>query len=539
VGEAITLDLSQSATLRVMSGTEVRESLRLMRRDTLLRITPAIAREVAEREGVKAVVEGYIRRTGAAFVLSARMLDSRSGALIEGWRATARDSTEIIAAVDSLSASLRLRAGESMQSIRATSPLLKVSTSSMAALRKHSMALTAFYDGDFARSAALYEEAIRLDSTFADAWVSLSVALSSLGAKPARQIEALIKAYGYRDRLLEAERYGVEANYLARVKGDRQGAIDAFRNYTRVDPKGAYWGGLASLLIQSRRFTDAERTLREGFQYQSTPAMFYHLARSRFEQGRVESAIAALDEGERKFPTNPIFARARVEVAAGTGNYKLADSLAHAAPSGRLSPALLYQAQVDAALGKPLEAIEHLRALRSSQLSAGAVAASFSTLITIARLRLHAMSDTAAAVAEIESSLRRREVNALDSRERPYAQLAHFFVEASRYDRAKETLVEYERRVPPDYRFSAAPLLARTRAMLAAVAGDRSGIEELRRLSDSDVAPHGALSDLLWAYMKTGARDSAAATAKRYVRTAGMRRLDEDPFYLQYAIALR
>ncbi len=535
VNEAITLDLSQSATLRVMSPSEIRESLRLMRTDTLMRITPAIALEVAEREGVKAVVDGHIRRAGSAFILSARLLDSRTGALIQGWRATARDSTEIIAAVDSLSASLRFHAGESIQSIRATSPLLKVSTNSMPALRKHAMALTAFYEGDFARSAALYEDAIRLDSTFADAYVSLSVALTSLGAKPARQIEAIIQAYGYRERLVEGERYGVEANYLARVKGDRQGAIDAFRNYTRVDPRGAFWGGLASLLIQSKRYADAERTLIEGFQHQSTPPMFYHLARARFGQGRFADARQALDEGEKKFPRNPIFTRARVELAAGINNHALADSIAHSIPSSGTSTALLlHQAQVDAALGKTGEAISHLRMLRASQLSAGAPGASFSALITLSRVRLHALGDTAGAVAEVESALRRRELHALDPRERPYAQLAHFFVEASLYDRARAMLLEHHRLVPLEYRQADTQVLRRTRALLAVESGDAdSGIEELRRIAETDISPHAALADLIWAFRKARVPDSAAAVAKRYVRTAGMRRLEEDAFYLR------
>lgn len=48
------------------------------------------------------------------------------------------------------------------------------------------------------------------------------------GAEGDHLIEATIKAWENRDRLGEVERYGVEGNYLDRVKGDREGAIDAF-----------------------------------------------------------------------------------------------------------------------------------------------------------------------------------------------------------------------------------------------------------------------------------------------------------------------
>src|SRR5688572_15087349 len=55
VSEAVRLDLSQSPVIRLLSPSEVREALRLMRRDSTLRLDSALAREVAEREGAKAV----------------------------------------------------------------------------------------------------------------------------------------------------------------------------------------------------------------------------------------------------------------------------------------------------------------------------------------------------------------------------------------------------------------------------------------------------------------------------------------------------
>jgi tetratricopeptide (TPR) repeat protein len=446
----------------------------------------------------------------------------------------------VIAAVDQLTASLRQRVGESLESIRASSPLLKVTTSSLTALRKHSMAMSAFYEEDYLRSAALYEEAIAIDSLFADAYVGLVTALSRAGIRPARQIEAMTKAYRYRDRLGDGERYGIEGNYLARIKGDPESAISAFQNQARLEPRMTYWGGLASLLIQSRRYAEAERTLVEGLHHFSTPVMYFHLAHARHAQGNRTGARATLDSAAARFPNLPLFERARVEMAAAEGNHAIADSLAHASSvrRGGTYP-LLHQALLDATRGKLPEGLSHLRVLRSQQLASGSIPASFETLITMQRLRLHVARDTTGATGDIDAALTRREFRAIDPRERPYVALANFFVRAGAPNRARELLQEYEAVVPGEFRVSDKALLARTRAMLEIESGRDAGFEALRIAAERNAFPHAALADLAWAYRRRGMRDSLAAVQKRYVTTVSLRRFEEDPYNLRDALTER
>ncbi len=64
-------------------------------------------------------------------------------------------------------------------------------------------------------------------------------------------------------------------------------------------------------------------------------------------------------------------------------------------------------------------------------------------------------------------------------------------------------LLEHERLVPPEYRQADTQVLRRTRALLAVASGDAdSGIEELRRIADTDISPHAALADMMWAFRK-------------------------------------
>ena len=65
-----------------------------------------LAREVAIREGVKAVVDGEITPVGAGFVLSARLVAAEDGRVLRAHRETARDTAALIGSIDQLSKKL-------------------------------------------------------------------------------------------------------------------------------------------------------------------------------------------------------------------------------------------------------------------------------------------------------------------------------------------------------------------------------------------------------------------------------------------------
>src|SRR2546422_9001747 len=170
----------------------------------------AAARELAQREGAKAVVHGQIDRVGRGYVLSAELVSAADGAVLVALRENAKDDGAIIGGVDRLSAKLRERIGESLKTIRASEPLEQVTTGSLEALRKYSQALKANDAGQFARAVSLLEEAIGLDTTFAMAYRKLAVVLTNTGAAPARVAEAATKAFRHRDRLTPLERRSEE-----------------------------------------------------------------------------------------------------------------------------------------------------------------------------------------------------------------------------------------------------------------------------------------------------------------------------------------
>ncbi len=235
VTEAFRVDFSQSGLVGLASADRIRAALRRMQRPDTARLTATTGREVALREGLKAVLVGEVSRLGDGYVISAQLLGADSGQVLAGYRETAGSAREIIPAVDRLSRTLRRRIGESLGKIRASPPLAAVTTGSLDALRQYSLGIRAHRAGLFEDALTLYESATRFDSTFAMAWQGVATVLWNLNRDPGRQQDALTRAYALRDKLPERERYHTDARYFEVVRNDPSKAREAYRALLTLD----------------------------------------------------------------------------------------------------------------------------------------------------------------------------------------------------------------------------------------------------------------------------------------------------------------
>ena len=230
VGELLRVALARSDHISVLGTDRVHSGLRLMRGDSDRGITPAVARELALREGVGAVIEGEVHQAGSGLLLIARVVDPESGTVLAdaAHRESVRDSTDLVSGVDRLSRALRASAGDAAEEIEGGAALERVTTASLPALRLFTQAEryhTRSVDPEVA--AALLESAVELDSTFATAHLRLAGLRRELGQRTlARQ--AIQAAYARRDRLPPIEQSTVEAEYALLVLGDRERAIAAY-----------------------------------------------------------------------------------------------------------------------------------------------------------------------------------------------------------------------------------------------------------------------------------------------------------------------
>jgi hypothetical protein len=193
--QALRVDLLQSDIMRVVGDQEIRAALGRMERAPGTRLTDTVSLELAQREGIKAVIAADISPVGSGYLLSARIVSPADGRELVAVRENAADDGELLEALGNLSRELRRRTGESLRSIASTAPLERVTTGSIEALRKYSMGLHALdVQRDNKRGEALLREAIALDSGFAMAWRKLGIRLSNDG-KRAQAVAALTAAY--------------------------------------------------------------------------------------------------------------------------------------------------------------------------------------------------------------------------------------------------------------------------------------------------------------------------------------------------------
>ncbi|MCK5448626.1 MAG: hypothetical protein KAJ43_10820, partial [Gemmatimonadetes bacterium] len=138
--EAFRVDLAQSTIVTLVEPASIEDALQRMGRPTDEPLDEQTARELGVRDGIPAVIAGELSSVGRGFVLSARLVDSNDGAVLASARASARDSSSVLDAIDIVSSKLRKQIGESYSSVRASPPLAHVTTNSLEALRKYTQA---------------------------------------------------------------------------------------------------------------------------------------------------------------------------------------------------------------------------------------------------------------------------------------------------------------------------------------------------------------------------------------------------------------
>ncbi|MHB1095693.1 MAG: protein kinase domain-containing protein [Gemmatimonadaceae bacterium] len=331
VAEALRTDLGQSTSLRVLTRANMRDLLGMMQRSRESVVPFDVAREIATREGAKAVLDGEVVQLGKGYVVSARLVNALDGNELLTFRETASGEDDLISALGKLSRSVRERAGESLKSIQKSSELERVSTPSLAALRKYVQGSQASDElGDAARAVALLQEAVTIDSGFAMAWRKMAVVLGNEGTERPRQIAAMEAAHRHRGRLTEMERLLTEGYYYTRgPKQDRDKAIAAYDAAALIDSQStAALNNAAVVYGQKREFARAEERYRQVTQLpRSFGGAFTNLMQMQTVLGHISGLDSTRKAFYAKLPNRADLWEADWYWAFGTGNLHAVDSI--------------------------------------------------------------------------------------------------------------------------------------------------------------------------------------------------------------------
>lgn len=249
VEQALRQGLEQTRFINVLGDAQLRDAVRRMRLDPDTPIDAEIAVEIAQREGAKAVLRPMLMgQSQGSLRLGVELLAAEGGVPLRTfWTDTERG--RLLQDIDGLVGLLRRELGESLESIQSSStPLLRVTTPNLEALRAYSLSHESWVRGDFQQAIGLIEHALRLEPEFAMAHARLGTYHYSL-QQLATARPHLQRALELSDRLVERERLYVEA--AAAMYGPPAAAVDAWRLLGTMYPElGAGQHNSAYILYQ-------------------------------------------------------------------------------------------------------------------------------------------------------------------------------------------------------------------------------------------------------------------------------------------------
>ena len=456
VTDAFRTDLAQSANLSIVPATAVQEVLRRMQRPATAPVDFALAREIATREGIKAVLEGSVVALGGSYVFSARLVAAQTGEELATFRETADEPKDIIPAISGLAKQVRSKVGESLRDVQSARTLDRVTTPSVEALKKYTAGTRALeIDGDFTKGSSLLAEAIAIDTGFAMAYRKLAMELNNRALQPARVDSLLQKAYDHRDRLSDSERYMTIGSYFSiGPSPDPDKTVAAYESLLELDSTNVpALNNLAVEYRNRREFAKSELLLLRAIAIEPLgPSVRYTgLLTSQLAQGKVREAEQTVAMAVKALPRNPAIATMRANFATVRGRYDSAatilDSLIKARPNDVAArrAALGVLANVDQVRGK----LAASAASRATQRTLGGqlgnsgppYAGSFDKIMQDVWLR----GDSAAALRALDSIVALPVFDSLPPGQRNYPQLVLSYAVAGSASRARAMFEAWDR----------------------------------------------------------------------------------------------
>ena len=290
--QALAVKLEESRFLNVLSDQRVLETLGYMNRPADTPVTPAVAREICQRQGIKAVMLGSLASLGSTYVVTLSAENCGTGDVLAREQVTAESKEQVLPALGTAASAMREQLGESLASIaRNDTPIEQATTSSLEALKAFSLGDQKRNTSTDQEAIPFFRRAIELDPNFASAHAQLGTIYANLGEQQ-RSIEHRTKAYELRDRVSERERLYITAHYYNGVEKDQEKALQTYDVWKQTYPRDAVPYINSGTIFSARG--EEERALEsylKGLELDPTRRLAYTNAFSKLLQlDRVEEA---------------------------------------------------------------------------------------------------------------------------------------------------------------------------------------------------------------------------------------------------------
>jgi len=234
---ALNVSLRQSPFLNVLSDSGVAKTLKLMTRPADTKLTPEVARELCQRAGSKAYIAGSIAGLGSQYVLGLKAVNCQSGDLLVQEQITAAAKEKVLDALGEASSKLRGELGESLATVQKFDvPLDEATTSSLEALKAHSLGEKAFRESGSTAALPYHQRAIQLDPGFAMGYEQVGNDYYGVG-ELGRANEYFTKAFQLREHASEREKLAITADYYSSVTGELDKAAQTYEEEIASYPR--------------------------------------------------------------------------------------------------------------------------------------------------------------------------------------------------------------------------------------------------------------------------------------------------------------
>jgi eukaryotic-like serine/threonine-protein kinase len=451
VAEGVRANLAESRSITLFNPANVAAALRRMQLPPTSKLDVTLARQLAQREGVKAIVTGDVTGLGNGFVIALRLVASDSGTVLAAFQTTVDGPSQLVAGVDEVTRKLRGKIGESLKSVQASPPLEQVTTSSYEALKAYSEGAHAFdIEHDMTKAIPLLRHAVEIDTGFATAWRKLGTAMNNAFYPASVADSAVTKAYQLRARLTEKERYLAEAYYFQRGPGhDRQRAIAAYQALLDRGDTSYAANNLGVAYMSMRDYAKAEGLFRMAWSSNPDNTIpLPNLLNVAIDEGKQSLVDSLLLVEQRRLPNNQYTPYHLASLAANAGNYDRAERIldsTHTASSS-LDTRVMASFELSEVLATRGRLAESERRFRQSsaeaaQLGSGTVALADS--ITLAAYDAWFRNQPKQTVARLDAALAVHPLSAIPETDRPYTALAAVYAVAGRPDRARAILTQF------------------------------------------------------------------------------------------------
>jgi DNA-binding winged helix-turn-helix (wHTH) protein/tetratricopeptide (TPR) repeat protein len=293
--QGLAVQLEQSPFLSIVTPDRIQRMLQTMGQPPNTYLTAAVAREVCERNGSAAVLDGSIAPLGGRYVIGLRATQCRTGKVLVEEQVEAAKKEDVLHALDRIARPLRIRLGESLPTVEKYDiPLAEATTPSLEAFKAYDSGWRLLASAGSAAAIPEFKRATEIDPQFAMAYVMLGRTSGDIGQSDEATKDTL-RAYQLRGRTNDAEKLFIRTAYETQVTGNLELAQQACEQWERAYPRAALPHAFLAGLIYPvlGRY---ERALDEGTRFVELDPDFAIAYNTR---ALAEIALGGLDDAEK------------------------------------------------------------------------------------------------------------------------------------------------------------------------------------------------------------------------------------------------